>query len=294
MVDTITLTTTSSGELLSTRIPSDGPAWDGRSPNGQRGELSLELALRGGRTVAVRRYASAPFGSVRAAYPDGSGIPELQVTNPSGGILGGDILRTEIALRPGASATVLTQGASKAYRGLESSHHATFSVDEGSFLEYLPHHLIPYAGSSHRLRTEFHLCQGSALLAWESVSAGRLARGERFAFNQLSSRTKVFVDGRPGATDGIDLSGGSELFGGYSYMGTVFVRVSEGEESLAEKLHQTVQEDNILASASAPKEGLCVARILSPTSGSLYSAQNRIRNRVREFLGLPPAPRDIR
>lgn len=287
-------TITSSDELLSTRLPSDERASDRRPPNGKQGELSLDLALRGGRTAAVRRYASAPFGSVRAAYPDGSGIPELQVTNPSGGILGGDLLRTQVALRPAAAATVLTQGASKAYNGPESRHEATFSLDGGAFLEYLPHHLIPYAGSSHRLRTEFHLGEGSALVAWEAVSAGRLARGERFAFNRLSSRTKLFVDSQPIAIDGFELYGTEEHFGGYSYLGTVFVRVPEGGESLAEKLHSMVQEEKVLASASALGAGLCVARLLSPTIGALYSAQNRIRDRVRESLCLPPAPRDIR
>lgn len=284
----ITPTITSSGQV-STRLPSDG-----KPPTSQRGEVGLELALRGGGTAAVRRYASAPFGSVRAAYPDGSGMPEIQVTNPSGGILGGDLLKTEVALRPGAAATIATQGAAKAYRGPESSHEVIFRLEEGAFLEYLPHHLIPYAGSSHRLRTEFRLGEGSVLLAWEAVSAGRLARGERFAFDRLSSRTRLFVDGRLEATDGFELSAGDEHFGGYSYLGTVFVRVPEGEETLAGELHQAVQGNSVLASASVPGAGLCVARLLSPSAGGLYSAQNRIRERVRESLGLPPAPREIR
>ncbi|MDP9454859.1 MAG: urease accessory protein UreD [Actinomycetota bacterium] len=286
--------TTTTPMITPTRTSSAGRSPNGQLLNGQRGELSLTLARRGGRSALTRRYASAPFGSVRAAYPDGSGIPELQVTNPSGGILGGDHLRMEIVLRPGAAATVLTQGAAKAYRGPESCHEAAFSLGEGTFLEYLPHHLIPYAGSRHRLRTEFRLRKSSALLAWESVSAGRLARGERFAFDRLSSRTRLCVDGRPEAADGFELSGGDEHFGGYSYLGTVLAWVPEGEKALAEKLQQTAQGNSILASASAPCAGLCVVRILSTNAEALYSTLNPIRDRVRDFLGLPLAPRDVR
>lgn len=88
-----------------------------RAPGGQRGALRLGFGRRGERTVLADRHASAPFGAVRANYPDGSGMPEVQITNPSDGILGGDRLEIEADLAPGSSATVLTQAANKAYGG---------------------------------------------------------------------------------------------------------------------------------------------------------------------------------
>ena len=72
---------------------------------GQHGSLRLSFERREGRTVLAGRYSSSPFGAVRANYPDGSGIPEVQITNPSGGILGGDRLELEITLAPGSSVT---------------------------------------------------------------------------------------------------------------------------------------------------------------------------------------------
>src|SRR4051794_31403816 len=68
------------------------------SRSGQRGALRLRLARGGGRTAVVERYAKAPFGSVRANSPDLSGIAEIQITNPSGGIMGGDRLEREITV----------------------------------------------------------------------------------------------------------------------------------------------------------------------------------------------------
>lgn len=111
--------------------------------SGQDGRLRLSFGRRGGGTALVDRYASAPFGAVRANHPDMSGMPEVQVTNPSGGIFGGDRLEVEIDLAPGSSTTVLTQAANKAYRGEDALQRTTIRVGEGALLEYLPHHLIP-------------------------------------------------------------------------------------------------------------------------------------------------------
>ncbi|MBA3426154.1 MAG: urease accessory protein UreD [Rubrobacter sp.] len=156
---------------------------------GHRGGLRLSFGRRGERTVLGERFASAPFGVVRANYPDGSGMAEVQITNPSGGILGGDHLEMDVAVAPDASATVITQAANKAYRGAESSQQAIFRVEGGAFLEYLPHHLIPYPGSDYRQRAVLHLAPEATLITWDAFAAGRVARGERFAFTRLRSRT---------------------------------------------------------------------------------------------------------
>jgi hypothetical protein len=145
---------------------------------GQHGSLWLSFEPKDDRTVLAGRYTRSPFGTVRANYPDGSGIPEVQITNPSGGILGGDSLKLEISLSPGSSATILTQAANKAYRGASSEQRAFFRVGEGAFFEYLPHHLIPYSGSDYRQVTAFDLAPDSTLITWDAYAAGRVARLE--------------------------------------------------------------------------------------------------------------------
>ena len=121
------------------------------------------------------RYAKAPFGSVRANYPDSSGIPEVQITTPSGGTLGGDLLTIEVSLALGSAATLLTQAANKAYRGKEAAQSAFFDVGDGAFLEYLPHHLIPFAGSNYRQRTEFRLAGRATLSRPGGSRAGNVS-----------------------------------------------------------------------------------------------------------------------
>ncbi len=262
---------------------------------GQRGEVRLTLARRGGSTRITQRYTRAPFGAVRANYPDGSGMPEVQITNPSGGTLGGDRLAVEITLEPGSAATVLTQAASKAYRGEGSSQRAILRVGEGALLEYLPHHLIPFSGSSYSQETAFRLEEGSTLVAWDAYAAGRVARGERFAFDTLRAMTRVCRYGLPEVVDGFDLVGGDELFGGYSYVAAAYVSAPKDLAPLAEELHGSLSRLPVtLASASASAPGVCVVRILAAEAGSLYGALNGFRVLARRFLGLPAAAREVR
>lgn len=242
----------------------------------------------------ARRYWEAPFGSVRANYPDGSGIPEVQITNPSGGILGGDRLKIDVALAPGSAATILTQAANKVYRGPQARQDAAFRVGEGSFLEYLPHHLIPFARSGYRQETEFHLAGDATLLVWDAFSAGRVARGERFAFDRFSGRTRIFREGLPEVVDGLELRAGGEPFGGYSYLGTAYVLAPQNLEPLAEELHMASSgTSRVLASASAPAPRLCAVRILARDATALYRTLNGCRATTRAYLGLSPAAREV-
>ena len=261
---------------------------------GQHGSLRFTFEPRGGKTVLAGRYSRMPFGAVRANYPDGSGIPEVQITNPSGGTLGGDRLDLDVSLAPGSSATVLTQAANKAYRGEASEQRADFDIGDDAFLEYLPHHLIPYSGSNYSQETTFHLAPSATLLTWDAFAAGRIARGERFAFENLYGRTRIFRDGLPEVVDGMDLKGGAERFGGFSYSAAAYILAPEELGSLADELHDLVAGiPGALASASAPTPGLCAVRALTADAHALYQVLNRTRDFVRRFLRLPVPAREI-
>lgn len=264
-----------------------------RAP-GKHGLLRLSFELRGSGTVLAERYWRSPFGAVRANHPDDTGVPEVQITNPSGGILGGDWLEMEISVASGSSATVLTQAANKAYRGDAAVQEATFAVGEGAFLEYLPHHLIPYAGSKHRQETTFDLAPGATLITWDAYSAGRVARGERFAFDRLSAKTRISIDGFPLVMDGFGLTGGAEHFGGYSYVAAVYIVAPKDFKELADELHESlVSMPGVLASASAPADGFCSVRTLTEEAHDLYHSLNSVRRLVRGHLGFPIPAREV-
>jgi len=61
----------------------------------------------------------------------------------------------------------------------------------------LPDALIPFAGSRHRQRTSISLDEGAMLFWWEILAPGRLAMGERFAFDRLLVESEIRSPTRP-------------------------------------------------------------------------------------------------
>jgi len=137
---------------------------------------------------------------VRAfALPESGSLVHLN--NVSGGVLAGDRLALDVEIQAGAAAQITTTGATRLYRhragAADSEQRARFSVGDGALIEYLPDAVIPYAGSRHVQRTEIRLGRGSTLLWWEMLAPGRLASGERFAFDRLRVQTEIYVGVHP-------------------------------------------------------------------------------------------------
>ena len=125
----------------------------------------------------------------------------VHLHNVSGGVLAGDRLSLDIEVAPGAAAQITTTGATRLYRhrpgAPDSEQHTRLTVAPGALLEYLPDPVIPYAASRHLQRTEIHLDRDAALFWWEVLAPGRLAAGERFAFERLQVQTAIYAADLP-------------------------------------------------------------------------------------------------
>ena len=186
------------------------------------------------------RRQDAPWKVVRAFPVPGSGAL-LHLNNVSGGVLAGDRLSLDVEIEAGAAAQITTTGATRLYRhragALESEQRASFLVGDDARLEYLPDALIPYAGSRHSQRTEIRLGRRAMLFWWDVIAPGRLAAGERFAFESLRIQTDLSAGGRPVLRDHAllepatrDLSSAARLFG-YSYIAS-FYAIHEGQPAV--------------------------------------------------------------
>jgi len=140
-----------------------------------------------------------PWKVVRAFALPGSGAL-VHLHNVSGGVLAGDRLALDVEVGAAAAAQITTTGATRLYRhrtdAVDSEQSAKFSVGDAALLEYLPDAVIPYAGCRHVQRTEIRLGRASTLLWWEILAPGRLAAGERFAFERLRIETAVHAGTR--------------------------------------------------------------------------------------------------
>jgi urease accessory protein len=137
----------------------------------------------------VRAFALAESGSL------------VHLNNVSGGVLAGDRLALDVDIKAGAAVQITTTGATRLYRhragAADSEQRTTFFIGDGARLEYLPDVVIPYAGSRHAQRTHIRLGRRSTLLWWEVIAPGRLAAGERFAFDRLCVQTEIVAESRP-------------------------------------------------------------------------------------------------
>ncbi len=165
---------------------------------GRDGKLSLRFARRGSRTDLVRSSFTLPLQVLAPlAMEDGSAY--LSLLNPTGGVLAGDRLTTEIVLDPGAHASLTTPSATRVYRAddLLAIQDTVIRMGEGATLEYFPDHLIPHPGAALRQSLRVEIAAGGRAFLWDAMACGRVAREERWKFREIVSVIEVLVRGKP-------------------------------------------------------------------------------------------------
>lgn len=175
------------------------------------GHLMMSAARRDdGRTVLARQSFRAPF-HLGKSYWDGS-VLQVQVVNPTAGILAGDRLRCEVTVGEGASLAVTTPAASRAFmmrRGVAECRQE-FRVSSGGWLEYFPEPLCPHRDTDYVQRTAIHVEDGAELFWCDSLAPGRVGRGETWAWRRLQIALTVDQGRAPLLRECLDASG-SEL-----------------------------------------------------------------------------------
>jgi urease accessory protein len=140
----------------------------------------LEVGLgEGGKTVLRDLFHSQPL-RLLFPKPGSDDIFQAVLACVSGGILGGDRLRTEIHVGADAQAMVIGQAAEKIYRSLgpDSEIQNRLTVESGAWLEWLPQETILFDQARLRRHTVAKIHCGGRLLAGEILVFGRTARGE--------------------------------------------------------------------------------------------------------------------
>lgn len=154
------------------------------------------------------REVQQPLKVVRA-FDAGDGAALVHLHNVSGGILGGDQFELNFHVAEGARAQITTTSATRVYRARQGQQpavqHVAVQVAENGLLELLPDPLIPFAASDYEQRTVIDLAEGGGLFWWETVTPGREARGEVFAYEQLKIQTEIRACGVPVALEHFSL-----------------------------------------------------------------------------------------
>jgi urease accessory protein len=266
---------------------------------GRDGFLRLRFARSGAGTILAQSRFSLPLQALTPlTLADGAAY--LMLLNPTGGVLGGDHLVTDIVQEAGTHVCLTTPSATRIYRTAEKPAilETMIQLGEGATLEYFPDHVIPHAGSALRQSLRIEMARGSRAILLDSMASGRVAHGERWSFTEMDSRTEVFACGRPAylnrtrivpATNRPDRPGWMEEFDYMSCMGLFadgFTRWKEVSAALNEELNSA---PNVRGGATLVSRGGCVARFLARSASDMTLANKKLRDVARgQVAGLPP------
>lgn len=143
-------------------------------------------------TRAARLRSEAPLLVRTAAERDGS--LGLHLVGGAAGPLGGDELRTDIELGPGAVVSARSVAASLAQpspRGEASSSAINVGVGVGAVLDWRPEPLISIAGSDHHVDVRLDVASTAHVVWLDELVLGRHGEGS----GRIASRLRVTIDG---------------------------------------------------------------------------------------------------
>jgi urease accessory protein len=172
----------------------------------------LEIESVQGKSTVTSSFASNPL---KLLTPRSRGQSVWSyLSNFGGGLVAGDQTSLDLKLGKNTRCFLGTQASTKIYRngGLGTCGHATrSSLGDQAVLVFAPDPVQAYADSTYDQRQEFHLAAGAGLALVDWLSSGRVARGERWAFNRFSSRNDVYVNGERVFVDSLSLGAGNDL-----------------------------------------------------------------------------------
>jgi urease accessory protein len=270
---------------------------------GKVGLLELAFERIGGRTELTGHYQKSPLQIMRPLYFDPA-RPDLAVTflmSTGGGILQADRLRTDIRCGADTAVHLTTQAATKVYR-MEHDYATqlvNLSAGPGSYVEYLPEPVIPFVDSRFYQRTVLTVDAGATVVAGESLLAGRLARGERNAYQVFASDLEVRrPDGELVALDTVRLEpagggvAGPAVLGGHDVMSSLYVLSPLAPAArIADVLHEALADRGLLYGVSVlPQDGGAWLRLLGSDSRACAAALRTAWDAVRRLLIGVPAP----
>src|SRR3984893_14833749 len=289
----------SAPEWTSSSNGSATPCYSNPERTGRDGYLRLEFERRGNSTILSQSRFTLPL-EVLTPLTLGDGTAYLMLLNPTGGVLGGDHLVTEIVQEKETHVCLTTPSATRIYRTAEKPAvlQTVIRLGEGATLEYLPDHVIPHSGSALRQSLRVEMSRGSRAIILDSFAAGRVAHRERWNFSEIDSRTEVIMCGKPAFLNRTKINPAAQrperlcLMEEFSYMAclSLFADGFKDWPGVAAAMNAELENvPEVKGGVSLISRGGCVVRYLAISASDLTRTNKMLWDVARERLvQLPP------
>ena len=154
------------------------------------------VEVAGGRVTSLAARSPlrliAPKNHGRAAW--------IYTSSLGGGLVDGDRVHLRVRVDRGAAAFLTSQAASRVYPGQAAQE---IEADIDGLLVHAPDPVVCHTGAAYHQRATCRLGPDASLVWVEALTAGRVERGERWAFTRYQSQLRVERAGRLLLTDGL-------------------------------------------------------------------------------------------
>jgi urease accessory protein len=164
-----------------------------------QGKLNLVYTYQDQMTSINKSFCQAPLKKQQDFYPEGKEICHSVIIHTAGGIVGGDLLTQNIHLQPNSQVLITNPTATKVYKSDNNlaEYQTKITLEENTFLEYLPLETIIFNGAHYRQNLQINLSEKAAFLAWEINRFGRTASQEKFITGHWRSQTEIYQNNEP-------------------------------------------------------------------------------------------------
>lgn len=160
------------------------------------------------KTNAADVYFTYPVKLMLPSHASSSNCQWGYSINYGGGIVSGDSIKVQIRLKDNCCAMLTTQANTKVYHSEEgqvSLQTLEGVVESGSVLAVLQDPVTCFANARYRQTQTFDVSEDGNLVFMDWLTAGRIARGERWDFTSYSSCNSVTYNGSHVYRDAISL-----------------------------------------------------------------------------------------
>jgi urease accessory protein len=263
----------------------------------------LEVGISEG---ASRVFESRSVAPIRITNPRvAASSCHVLITNFGGGMVDGDNVCLEVVCREGARLNMGSVGNLQVYKsplkGCSQTLKGLLEKDALCVVNADP--VVLHSGSRFEQKQEWNVHQESSLMVAEWVVAGRLARGERFDFDEYHSDFTVLIDAHPLVVDRFEFRPDQldyrdpALFGALACLLNIYI-IGRRWTPLEERLAQGIESHRgsgpqTLASIHSVREHGYIFRALSTDRSSLAWVTDTLYEFIsqKDYLGFNPAER---